>query len=238
MPPLSSSSSSPPRARRSGPIAVRGYPTSVGSGFAAVALYGGFTRDGSELGVCWSDGGSDEMYCRFVDRLGVARTFSEPFVYERNDLPQGSIDPLSEVAVWLERERIPRLQRMQGPDAAAWDLLAPPLTGSWSHPEITLEVREIPPVTGRGGVELSPPRLDLGGRIEGVAEAVFPYSYSPQPDPNPAHFVRLNVLALSPDGRELGIVTHAPRMEYDSSYAFARIPVAELAERVTALATR
>lgn len=94
-------------------------------------------------------------------------------------------------------------------------------------------MREVGLVRGRGGVEISPPRVELGGRLDGVATAVFPYVYLPEPDPIPTHFVRLVVLAFSSDGNEVGVARHTPQKEYDSTYAFARIPVAELAQPVT-----
>jgi hypothetical protein len=225
-----------PRAARetkSGPIVVHGYPKNVGSDFAALAVYGGFTKDGKELGVCWDDGGSEELHCLFTDATGATRTFSEPFLNPRNT--NDLIDPNSKIARWLVKQNVPRLEPMKGPDAAAWDVLAPPLEGRWGHPEITIELREIDPTWSNDGMtQLKDPQLLIGGSVEGEAP-VFPFVYEPERGKEEAaHFVKLTVLALSPDGSELGIITQAPMMEFDSNFSIHRLPVEEFAARVTA----
>ncbi|MFO0616355.1 MAG: hypothetical protein U0414_27435 [Polyangiaceae bacterium] len=212
-----------PRISR-GPIVVNGYPTNVGSGFAAVATYAGFTRDGRELGLCWSDGASDEMHCRFEDRAGGARGFDAPLATQFT-IASG------EVATWLAAQGIRPFERMKGPDAAAWDSLPPPLVGEWKHPEITLEVRETPPVVAPGGVATTPPRLELGGSMPGRAP-FFPYVFEPADDPLDAHYMQAVLLALSPDGTELGLITQSPRGEYDTSFVIRRIPLDDLGARI------
>ncbi len=49
------------------------------------------------------------------------------------------------------------------------------------------------------------------------------------------HFIRPNAVALSPDGRELGLVVHSATQEYDSTYTLHRLGVRAFAARVYAL---
>ncbi|MEM1034489.1 MAG: hypothetical protein AAGN82_29395 [Myxococcota bacterium] len=63
----------PPRATPVYPLAVRGYPDTLGNGVSAVAYAAGFTARG-KLGWCYDDGGSEDIVCAFED--GARRQLS------------------------------------------------------------------------------------------------------------------------------------------------------------------
>lgn len=198
-----------------------GYPVLVGSGYAAVALAAGFTSDGESLGVCFSDGGREGATCRWQDRAGKEQ---KAYVATVAGTPE-RIRPASAMR---------GLQRLRYVGPAAWDLQAPPLVGSWPFArDIVLHVIEVP---GKAkGV--AAPRLRLGGSVGG-RKPVFPIEVkrpSSGGSPVDVRFIRPNAVALSPDGRELGLVVHSATGEYDATYTFHRSGVRALAARIYAL---
>lgn len=197
-----------------GPLRIVGYPVRVGSGFAAVALNAGFTRDGA-LGVCWLGGGTDDAHCRFQDRAGRERRLEVP-VESRPGKPD-RIDP-------KHLRGLPRL-RYVGP--AAYDFEGPPLAGTWPFGrDVVIHVVEKKGKT---------PSLRVGGSVRGRLP-VFPVEiHRPPVDRLQIHFIRPNAVALSPDGRELGLVVHSATQEYDSTYTLHRLGVRAFAARVYAL---
>jgi hypothetical protein len=195
-----------------GPVRIVGYPLRVGSGFAAVALAAGFTRDGAELGVCWTDGATEGAHCRLQDRAGIERTVDVPI--ESHPGKPDRIDPKA-------AHGLPRLRHV-GP--AAYDFEAPPLVGTWPFGrDMVIHV-----VEEKG-------KLRVGGSVRG-RPAVFPVEIQRPPvDALEVRFIRPNAVAFSPDGRELGLVVHSATQEYDATYTFHRLPIRAFAARVHAL---
>jgi hypothetical protein len=213
-------------------LRVHGYPVIVGSGMAAVAVRAGFTRDGETLGVCWSDGGSESLHCRFVDRREATRDLEIPFLYGKG-VPMYAIDESNKDAMWLAEQAVPKLV-LEGP--AAWDLRAPPIKGMWRFArDIELHLVEVKEDRKRG----QEAELRVGGSVRG-RDPVFPITIrrpiKPPPyeavPPNAVHFIRPNYLGLSPDASELGLIVHSAQMEYDSTYTIHRWPVEEVAAQI------
>jgi hypothetical protein len=209
-----------------GPIVIRGYPVDVGSGFAAVAVRGGFTPDGDELGVCYFDGGAENAHCKLVGRSGRARGFDVRAKDDGFSLDLRS--PAGKQAAGLA----PLMHRGD----AAYDFWGPPLRGHWPFArDIVLHVAQ---VAGKKN-GLAFPKLRVGGSVRGRA-AVYPLEIQRplQREVNDVHFIRPNVIALSPDGSELGIVVHSATMEYDATYTFHRVDVKAFVAHIYALSAK
>ena len=219
-----------------GPLRVRGYPTVFRDGMAALALRAGFTRDGQRLGVCWDDGGSESMSCRFVDRLGASNSFSIPFLYGKG-VPMHAIDESDEHARWLAEQDVARLV-LVGPEA--WAFCSPPVSGAWRFArDLELHLLEVKG-DERAGRQAE---LRVGGAVRG-REPVFPITIrrpkvgdgdSPAGG-TPVHFVRPTFFGLSPDRSELGLIVHSSIQEGDSTNTVHRWPVEDVAAPIYAAA--
>ena len=215
-----------------GPIQATGFPSDIRTCLPDPAAHAGFTRDGAELGYCMQ---GMAMRCELLDRDGNTRTMSSQ---RRGDSP-GS-DPAKEKPIndFIKDEGLPALTR------GDCTLRPPPLTGTWSYPDIVVNVATIAASFKKGPGSsdeklVSQPMVRIGGAIGGEPP-VHPLSYSaPHHVMKPASLgeipfntASLNALALSPDGSELGIVIHANCMEWCDEFQVVRMPTSRFASLV------
>jgi hypothetical protein len=199
-------------ARASGPIVVRGYPHAIRNGMNDAATHVGFSKDGSLFGYCGIFGGGDPVLtCTLRDRAGrvSGREGKEAQAFVRDN----------------------GLVEIKGPEAAPLDAKPPPISGTWSFADITLDVARIEAVE-RKDADLTPAFVRVGGAVSGEAP-VHPLSLSNNPVPAaPPHFAVMNGMALSPDGSEIGMVAHFFACEYCDSFVIERMPLGKLAALV------
>ena len=215
-----------------GPIKVVGFPADLKTCLPDPAENAGFTRDGAELGYC-VHGMSTK--CELVDRAGTTRIMTS----RRNDDSPDS-DPAKErvINAFLKESKLPALARK------GCLLRPPPLTGTWAYPDIVVDVAPIAPTYKKGPASaedelVSQPSVRVGGAVD-EDPPVHPLVYAaphhemspPAKGEIPFHVVELNALALSPDGKELGIVTHAFCMEWCDELQVARMPTSGFASLV------
>jgi hypothetical protein len=177
------------------------------------ASYVGFTKDGAFFGWCGVQGGRPTFMCELVDRDGKTST--------KNDVSGEDLDPKKRKAIvdWL---------RENGISEIAIDTLPPPLVGSWpaAFGDITLDVARI------AASDNAPALVRLGGSV-GDAPAVYPFVLTKNPVPGaPPHYAVMNGMALSPDGKELGVVAHFHACEYCETFDTKRIPLTMLAASI------
>jgi hypothetical protein len=212
-----------------GPIKVVGYPTAIKTCLPDPAEHAGFTKDGAELGYCMN---GMSTKCELVDRAGTKRVMSS-----RKD---GDSDPAKErvIAAFIEESKLPPLRRRD------CTLLPSPLAGTWPYTDIVVDVATQGPSFKKGQTPeldelVSQPQVSIGGSVAG-ALPVHSFVYSaphrklspPAKGEIPFHVIELNAFALSPDGTELGIVTHAFCMEWCDDFQVVRIPVARFASTI------
>ncbi len=189
----------------SGAIVIKGYPTPFFDDGIMVEhiSYGGFTSDGSELGYC--DPGGPQYggtNCTFQGKDGKV---ADSFAF-------GSSDPKDvgrkKGIAWLTDHGIPALKQ------------PPPLVGSWAFAgDITLAVK----TTG----------LDLlvGGSLAGEA-AVFPIVVRPSHGLIDPATTEADLVALSPNGSELGVIARTMCGEWCNPKGMTRMPVTRFAARI------
>jgi hypothetical protein len=208
--PLPSDAVAPPQAAAvdfgpPGPIVVKGYPAPLqGVGMADHITHGGFTKDGTELGYCEPAGGRGGTVCAFEGKDGKT---ADTFDFGGPDDTTGK--ETRRVTAWLHEHGIVAVTK------------PPPLTGSWAFArDITLQVRSL------GG------ELDVGGSLSGEAP-VFPIVVRPPRNGGLEYqFTEADLIALSPDGSELGVIAHSFCMEYCDPKETARLPVTRFAARI------
>jgi hypothetical protein len=215
-----------------GPIKVTGYPAELRTCLPDPAEHAGFTSDGGELGYCMN---GMTTRCELVDRAGKTRFMTSQ---KNGDAPDP--DPAKERAIkdFLAASNLPALGRRD------CTLKPPPLAGTWAYPDITLDVVTVAPSFKKGPTPdtdelVSQPLVRIGGAVAGDTP-VHPLAYSaphnklspPAKGEIPFHVNELNALVLSPDGQELGIVTHAFCMEWCDSFQVVRMPAARFASLV------
>jgi hypothetical protein len=214
------------------PIKVSGYPATVRTCLPDPAEHAGFTQDGAELGYCVQ---GMTLSCALVDHAGQTRRLES-----RRDHESQEPDPQKEAAIkaFLEQSRLPALAR------GDCTLTPPPLKGTWPYPDIVVDVASIArsfakdPSSGKERL-VSQPLVRVGGAVDGEPP-VHPLAYSPShlamSPPSlgeiPFNVIELNAFVLSPDGTELGIITHANCMEWCDEFQIDRMPVGRLASLV------
>ena len=209
--PIATASSAP--AIGTVPIKVRGYPHEIRTGMNDPATYVGWTKDGALFGWCGSQGGRATFMCGLVDRDGKTT--------KKSDESGDEIDPNKKKAIlsWLRDNGIAEIGEKS---------LPPPLVGTWpaSFADITLDVARIE------ATDKAPALVRLGGSVDAEA-AVHPFVLTKNPVPAaPPHYAVMNGMALSPDGKELGVVAHFHACEYCESFEVKRIPLTLLAASV------
>lgn len=195
------------------PIAVRGYPHEIRTGMNDPATYVGWTKDGALFGWCGTQGGRPTFVCELVDRDGKTTT--------KSDVSGDDLDPKKQKAIldWLRENGISEIGEKK---------LPPPLVGTWSasFADITLDVVRVE------ATDKAPAHVRLGGAVD-AEPAVHPFVLTKNPVPAaPPHFAVMNGMALSPDGKELGVVAHFHACEYCESFEVQRIPLTLLAASV------
>jgi hypothetical protein len=195
------------------PIKVRGYPHAIHQGMNDPASYVGWTKDGALFGWCGVQGGRPTFMCELVDRDGKTTT--------KDDVAGDDLDPKKRRAIleWL---------RANGISEIGEKALPPPLSGSWPAPfvDITLDVSRIE------ASDNAPALVRLGGSV-GDEPAVHPFVLTKNPVPAaPPHYAVMNGMALSPDGKELGVVAHFHACEYCEAFDVMRIPLTMLAASI------
>lgn len=179
------------------------------------ASYVGWSKDGALFGWCGTQGGRPTFICELVDRDGkLAR---------KSDESGDDIDPKKKKALldWLRDNGIPEIGEEK-------EKMPPPLVGVWpaSFGDITLDVARA------AASDNAPAVVRLGGSV-GSEPPVHPFTLAKNPVPAaPPHYAVMNGMALSPDGKELGVVAHFHACEYCETFDVKRIPVTLLAASV------
>lgn len=215
-----------------GPIKVVGYPSDIRTCLPDPAEHAGFTRDGAELGYCMH---GMNTRCELVDRAGNTRLMTSQ---RGKDSPDS--DPAKEkvIEAFLKESKLPALTR------GDCTLRPPPLAGTWAYPDIVVDVVTVEPSFKKGKTPdsdelVAQPLVRVGGAVD-KEPAVHPLTYTaphrklvpPAKGEIPFHVNELNALALSPDGTELGLVTHAYCMEWCDHFQVVRMPAARFASLV------
>jgi hypothetical protein len=208
------------------PLAADGYPAAIRTCLPDPAFLAGFTRDGEDLGYCMHGMG---IRCELVDRAGHRRAEAA-----------GGLQPDDAAVARAQKKEadIERAMRATGlPELknANCELHPPPLRGTFRFGDIKLSVM---PIAGtfEKDVPKSEPTVKVGGSVAGE-KPVYPFVYG-RPNrkageaPRYSNGTELNVLALSPDEKELGIVTHSNCMEWCDEFEIVRMPVERFAASV------
>lgn len=206
-----------------GPIVVKGYPHEIRNGMNDPAGHVGWTRDGALFGYCAEFGGEGPtLHCEFIDASGAATKM----VSTTNDNPDAK--KRREILDFLRDRGVPAVPGFDSQHA-----MPSRLAGTWSFTDITIDVARIAAtgLDGKGKTP-SPAVLKVGGSVSGEPP-VHPLVLSSYVVPGaPPHFVVMNGMELSPDGRELGMVGHFFACEYCDSFVVKRITLGAFASLV------
>ncbi|HVH44853.1 MAG TPA: hypothetical protein VM925_21015 [Labilithrix sp.] len=209
-----------------GPIRASGYPVRIRTGANDPAHHVGFTADGRFFGFCYTDGGLGGTHCDFADAAGVRRAMSN-----RTEAETGNLDgPKNrEIKAWLAANGVPAVNER------GLETTGPALTGTWRYArDIQLHVTSIAGETDKAQNAVRQPALRIGGVVAGYPP-VHPYTLTTkQGVGTPAVFYGVvpNGTALSPDGRELGVLAAWHGMEYAGDFATLRVSADAFAARV------
>jgi hypothetical protein len=163
----------------------------------------GWAADSSELGYCARSGGSGETYCEFQKPEGKPEKLSD------FDQESGSPRPAKTRAI---KDRI----------AAKGYATA---TVIWPYAsEIELTWRASSGAESGEGDSV----LRVGGKVKGEEKPVWPIVIRGKGMLE----IHPEAIALSPDGRYVGVVSHAFAGEFSDSFAARVVPVASFAGRV------
>ena len=202
-----------------GPIAIKGYPHAIRNGMNDPAQYVGWSKDGATFGYCATGGGRDPQVttCELVDGAGkVTRMTSES---------NNAFDPKKKKQIdeWLKANAIPEIPLTADPASSK----PAPLAGTWAFTDITLDVDR--PAAPEG----KPVVVRVGGSVSGEP-AVYPVTLASASANKlaPPHFAAMNGMAVSPDGKDLGMVATFFACEYCDSFAVKRLPLASLASSI------
>ena len=188
-----------------GPIAVRGYPHPVRNGIDDAFSYMGFSKDGAFFAYCGIFGGGEPVLsCTLQDRAGrkSSREGSGAHAFVR-------YNGLSEIR---------GTSRLSADDKPA------PLVGTWSSPDITLDVLRLQGDAKTGHF------VRVGGGVAGES-SVYPITLTTAtPSPElPPQFAVMNGMAISPDGNEIGMVAHFLASANSDSFVVRRMTLGALA---------
>jgi hypothetical protein len=206
-----------------GPLAVKGYPIDLPLGSADYADRVGFTSS-REFGYCGEFGGTEGESCRLVDAAGNQRAL--------NDFNGTRIDPRVTAQIRaVERSGLVRLRQKPG------KLVPPSVTGIWrfAH-DIQMRVSATAGVFDNPtGAAISQPLIRIGGALLGedpVWVIVLSPPHQTMEGGEIPFTIELNALALSPDGQELGAVTHAFCGEFCNEMQIVRRAAGAFAGRI------
>jgi hypothetical protein len=175
------------------------------------------------------------MQCELVNRAGATRVIDS---YREKDGPSSDPAKEREIEKLIKDTGLPKLTRND------CSLRPPPLSGTWAYSDIVVNVLSIAisftkGPTGNDDKVASQPAVRIGGSVEGEPP-VHPLTFSaphrvmtpPSLGEIPFNTASLNALALSPDGTELGIVTHSHCMEWCDVFEISRMPTSRFASLV------
>ncbi len=202
---------------------MKGYPHSIRNGMNDPALRVGFTKDGVLFGYCSEGGGRDPQVtsCEWIDHDGRTTTMSSESKDGFDAKKKKALD------AFLRDNDVPEVK-----SADPLSAQAPPLVGRWAFSDITLDVLRVAASPDKTGALSAPAVVKLGGSVAGDAP-VYPLVLSNNPIPGaPPHFAVMNILAVSPDGRDIGMVGHFFACEYCDSFLAKRMPVAAVASAI------
>ncbi|MBN9160329.1 MAG: tetratricopeptide repeat protein [Myxococcales bacterium] len=209
-----------------GPIRAVGYPVRIRMGANDPAHRVGFTRDGRWFGYCNTDGGLGATHCAFVDGAGERRTMSTREEAERGNL-QGP--QLAELNAWLAANEVPAVKER------GLETTGPELGGTWRYArDIQIHITASAGEVGADQNVVRQPVLRIGGQVTGHSP-VYPYELTTKRavgTPVQFYGVFPNGVALSPDGREIGVVAAWHGMEFAGDFATLRVSVDAFAARV------
>jgi hypothetical protein len=190
----------------SGPVAISPPVPPLESGMMDDAHVLGWAKDGSVFGYCQTDGGMGAEHCGLWPRAG------KPELFDDIDTVTSEIDPKKTAAI---AARIKKL-----------GLSATSPTWAYAHDiEIVWMVID--------GDEMSTPEraavLKVGGRVRSPGEpAAYVVSMSETTVMAYPH-IHPETIAMSPDGRMLGVVSHAFAGEFSDRFSVELVPSAKVA---------
>lgn len=225
----------PPRAPGKGPLKVEGdYPAPLDVGMSDAAQAFGFMSDGKTFAYCLFDQCCREgiSWCELYDDKGGHTQLQSPHLFEDQD-------PKRPGARRTEKE-LKELPKKEGlislPPPKDMATKAPPPKGDLLYgDEITVVVREIPATTKPDGTIKIPSSVRIGGKLAGEAPVFV--GFPPAPDfcktnPEVCYEARVNGLAVSPSGEDLGVVVYIRLPSHGSHFTQLRVTAAAFAASV------
>jgi hypothetical protein len=217
-----------------GPIVVTGYPAPIGTGMDDFADQAGFTSDGAKMGYCLRYGGLGQLDC--VTRDSAGKETVETDVVDHPEKAPSPLDAKKTAAIekWMATSGMPKVTPIKG----THQVEPSPLKGDWAFArDIELRVTTGAGALDKSGNATSQPFAKIGGVLKGeepvwVVVSTAPHRKSGGLGEIPYHFTVVNALQLSPDGNELGVVTHSYCMEYCDDFEIVRMTTGAFAGRV------
>jgi len=171
------------------------------------AHHAGWAPDGSDFGYCVRSGGSGETKCTFSQANGKTTRLS--------DFDRDAGEPDAGVTAELERKLSGYVSR------------AP----SWPYArdlQLTWEVLGAHSPTGAESPRREPPVLRVGARVRGTKEAAWPIRIVAR---EPAYTIHAEAIELSPDARELAVLSHDFAGEFSDHFELRFYATAALASQ-------
>jgi hypothetical protein len=195
-------------------------------GMNSPAQIAGFARDGSVYGYCHYGGGIESTRCEFVDRDG---NVTEMFSQEGRESP-AELAKRAAITRYVDEKGIPTIDvEPRAPSEDPSKVKGPPLFGSWTFTDITIDVARVTPPPAKDSSEVSAV-LKIGGTVSGEPAPVHPITLrSPTATTTPAHFVAINAISISPDKREIGMLGTFFGGEYADTFAMKRLSLGAFA---------
>ncbi len=160
----------------------------------------GWSKDGAEFGYCSTDGGLGATRCQFMTPEGKLEKLSDR-------APQGEdVDPALTKAI---KERVQK--RGYAVTASEWPY-ASDLLIAWN-------VQKPTPVDKKS------PYLEVGARLRNSSQSTATLVLRTPADKQ-IHWYEIHpeAIALSPDGKYLGVVTHSFAMEFSDTFEVKVVP--------------
>jgi hypothetical protein len=167
----------------------------------------GWAADGSEFGFCVRSGGSGGTRCTFSNVNGKTT--------ELTDFERGASEPDAAVTAELDRKISGYSSR-----STQWPY-ARDLVLTWE----VLGVRK--PTSAQAG-QRAAPVLRVGARVRSAKEAAWPVRITAR---EPAYTIHAEAIALSPDARELAVLSHDFGGEFSDHFELRLLPAHVLASQ-------
>ncbi len=168
------------------------------------AFVAGWSKDGAEFGYCMTDGGLGATRCQLMKPDGKLEQLTDRAQAQGED-----IDPALTKSI---KARI--RERGYGVSAPEWPY-AGDLVIAWA--------------VKKPAAPDKPPSLEVGARLRNATSLTPTMVLTPPPVPGATPEVHPEVIALSPDGKYLGVVSHAFHGEFTDRFEVKVAPTALVA---------